>query len=175
MVGFHFGGAQQDEEEPVERQHISRAALSCPGDASLAGGGDHGDVGMLGMVAGQALGASATLKVWSGAEEKTHLQCLLPLHGNLTETMGHQDPGWITRVCRNPYWEVWGDRSLGQRRRILSWGCLWHHFPGNVARRQDAGVLGKENLPAARAAGLTGLWGHGRRLERELRALDKTW
>lgn len=68
-----------------------------------------------------------------------------------------------------------GDRSLGQRRRILSWGCLWHHFPGNVARRQDAGVLGKESLPAARAAGLTGLWGHGRRLERELRALDKIW
>lgn len=31
VVGFHFGGAQQDEEEPVARQDISRAALSPQG------------------------------------------------------------------------------------------------------------------------------------------------
>lgn len=128
VVGFHFGGAQQDEEEPVARQHISRAShREC-----FSWEGDHGGVGMLGMVAGQVWGVSATLKCGWGQKTRQQLQCLLPLHGNLTETMGYQDPGWITRVCRNPDWEVWGNRSLGQRRRNpqmevsvapFSWEC----------------------------------------------------
>lgn len=82
----------------------------------------------------------------------------------------HRDQGtprWITRSAEIQTGKGEGTDLWDRGGENLSWRCLWHHFPGNVACRQDAWVLGKESLPAARAAGLTGLWGHGRKLERE--------
>lgn len=114
-------------------------------------------------------------KMWLGAEDKTTSAV-----SAATAWQPHRDHGipgpWLDHKGLQKSRLGGGGTDLwGRGGEILSWRCQWHHFPGNVAHRQDAGVLGKESLPAARAAGLTGLWGHGRRLERELRALDKIW
>lgn len=174
VVGFHSGGAQQDEEEPVARQHISRAALSLLENISL--GGDRGDFGDAGDGGWAGLGGFCHPKsgVWG---QKIRLMSVVSAATVWQPLRDHGTPG------------PWLDHKGLQKSRL---GGVGEQVFGTEEEKSSAGgvcgiiflgmlltgrmlVLEKESLPAAQAAGLTGLWGHGRKLERELRALDKIW